>query len=53
LSPERQTLSLQTQGCQMGDFQTKNPTLDNVLECLSMKDVGKFYGHLLYFVAIW
>jgi polyferredoxin len=23
------------------------------LECLAMNDVGKFYGHLVYFSAIW
>jgi hypothetical protein len=37
-------------------FQTKNPNLGKILECLAMKDVGKFYGHfyghLVYFSAI-
>jgi hypothetical protein len=29
-------------------FQTQNPNLG---KCLAMKDVGKFYGHLVYFVV--
>jgi hypothetical protein len=24
-----------------------------ILECLAMKDVGKFYGHCVYFTDIW
>jgi hypothetical protein len=37
----------------MVDFQTKNPILGKLFEGLPMKDVGKFYGHLVYFTAIW
>jgi hypothetical protein len=31
-------------------FHTKIP-IWVILECLAMKDVGKFYGHLVYFTA--
>jgi hypothetical protein len=34
-------------------FQTKNPNMGNFWECLAKKDVGKFYGHLVYLTAIW
>jgi hypothetical protein len=33
-------------------FQTKNPNFGQILECLAMKDVGKFYSHLVHFSAI-
>jgi hypothetical protein len=37
----------------MGYFQTKNPNLGKFLEGLAMEDYGIFYGHLVYFTAIW
>jgi hypothetical protein len=47
------------QGCQMGNFQTKNPIWLN-LDGLAMEDVGifnlpfgLFCGNSVYFVAIW
>jgi hypothetical protein len=41
------------QGCQMVYFKTKNPNLGKLCtECLAMKDVGKFNGHLVYFTII-
>jgi hypothetical protein len=36
----------------MGYLQTQNPNLVQSWECIAMKDVGKFYGHLVYFSAI-
>jgi hypothetical protein len=33
-------------------FRNKNSKFWLILECLAMKDVGKFYGHLVYFVVI-
>jgi hypothetical protein len=39
------------QGCQMAYFQTKNTGY--ILESYAMEDVGTFYGHLVYFMAIW
>jgi hypothetical protein len=41
------------EGCQMAYFQTKNHNFGTFLEGLAMEDVGIFYGHLVYFVAIW
>jgi hypothetical protein len=35
------------QGCQMVHFQTKNSQFEFILECLAIKDVGKFYDHLV------
>jgi hypothetical protein len=32
----------------MAYFQTKNPNLS-----LAMEDVGIFYNHLVYFMAVW
>jgi hypothetical protein len=40
------------QGCQMVYFKTKNCNL-GTLEGLAMEDVGVFYGHLVYFTAIY
>jgi hypothetical protein len=40
-------------GCQMVCFQTKNPDLSKLLEGLRMENVGIFYDHLKYFMAIW
>jgi hypothetical protein len=38
----------------MVHFQTKNlPKFGKNLEGLSMKNVDIFYGHLVYFMAIW
>jgi hypothetical protein len=38
----------------MGDFQTKNPNLGKFWRVYqAMGDVGIFYGHLVYFMAIW
>jgi hypothetical protein len=36
----------------MAYFQTKNPNLGKFLECVAMKNVGKFNGRLVYFTAI-
>jgi hypothetical protein len=38
------------QGCQMAYFQTE---LGYILECLGMENVGIFYDHFEYFIAIW
>jgi hypothetical protein len=37
----------------MAYFQTKNNSFGTFLEGLAMEDVGIFYGHLIYFLAIW
>jgi hypothetical protein len=34
-------------------FSNLNPTLGNFLEGLGMENVGIFYGHLGYILAIW
>jgi hypothetical protein len=41
------------QGCQMVCFQTKNPKFGLIFEGLWMVNVGIFYDHLEYFMAIW
>jgi hypothetical protein len=41
-----------TQGCQMVYFRTKNPNLC-ILEGPRMENAGLFFGHLVYFWAIW
>jgi hypothetical protein len=41
------------QGCQMAYFQTKNANLGKFWSVNAMEDVGKFYGHFVYFIAIW
>jgi hypothetical protein len=49
------------QGCQMASFHTKNPNLGKFMRILQWigvgifygNYVGSFYGHLVYFVAIW
>jgi hypothetical protein len=46
------TLGPLEQGCQMAYFQTKNPNLGKFRRAFAMKDVGIFYGHLVYFPAI-
>jgi hypothetical protein len=33
-------------------FHAKNPQFDYILEILGMENVGLFYGHLAYFMAI-
>jgi hypothetical protein len=33
-------------------FQTKNPNLGGIFDGVSMEDVGIFYGHLDYFMAM-
>jgi hypothetical protein len=38
------------QACQMAYFQKK---IDKLLAGLAMEDVGLFYGHLVYYTAIW
>jgi hypothetical protein len=40
------------QGCQMVYFHTKKSHLGS-LESLGMENIGIFYGHLVYFKAIW
>jgi hypothetical protein len=40
-------------GCQMVCFQTKNPKLGKFWRVLRWWIVGLFYGHLVYFIAIW
>jgi hypothetical protein len=44
-------------GCQMVYFQTKNTTLGNFLDCLAIKEFGKFWSvlqlkNLVNFIAI-
>jgi hypothetical protein len=34
-------------------FNTKNPNLGTILEGLGLEYVGIFYGHLVWFVAVW
>jgi hypothetical protein len=36
-----------------GIFTNQNPNLGKFLEGLAMEDVVIFYGHLVYFTAIW
>jgi hypothetical protein len=36
-----------------GMFSKQKGQFGSILECLAMKDVGKFNGHLVYFTAIW
>jgi hypothetical protein len=41
------------QGCRMLYFQTKNCNLGKFFQGLAMEDVGIFFVHLVYFMAIW
>jgi hypothetical protein len=41
------------QGCQMAYFQNQKSLFYKILEGLAVEDVGIFYGHLVYFMAIW
>jgi hypothetical protein len=34
-------------------FKTKNANLGKFLECFAMRDVGQFFGHFVYFSAVW
>jgi hypothetical protein len=34
-------------------FQTKDSRFGEIFEGIAMDDVGKFYGHFVYFTAIW
>jgi hypothetical protein len=46
--------TISIQGCQMVSFRTKNPNLGKFWRVLlAMEDVGKFYGDLINFPAIW
>jgi hypothetical protein len=36
-----------------GIFSNQKYQFGKILECFAMKDFGKFYGHLFYFIAIW
>jgi hypothetical protein len=36
-----------------GLFSNKKYQFGKILEGLAMEDVGIFYGHLVYFMAIW
>jgi hypothetical protein len=36
-----------------GIFSYQKSKFGGILECLVVKDAGKFYGHLVYFTAIW
>jgi hypothetical protein len=36
-----------------GIFSNQNTKFGYILECLAMKDAGKFYGHLEYLTVIW
>jgi hypothetical protein len=36
-----------------GLFSKQKSQFGKILECLAMKEVAKFYGHLVYFTAIW
>jgi hypothetical protein len=40
-------------GCQMVYFQTQKSQFGLILEEIEMEDVGIFYGHFVYFTAIW
>jgi hypothetical protein len=35
-----------------GIFSNQKSQIWLILECLATKDVGKFYGHLVYFTAV-
>jgi hypothetical protein len=36
-----------------GIFSNQKAQFGQISECLAKKDVGIFYGHLVYFTAIW
>jgi hypothetical protein len=37
----------------MACFQTKKSQFGEILEAFAMNDADIFYGHLVYFTAIW
>jgi hypothetical protein len=36
-----------------GIFSNQKCQFGQIFECLAMKDVGEFYGHFVYFTAMW
>jgi hypothetical protein len=44
---------LDSEGCQMVCFQTKNPNFGKFWRVWLCKILGIFYDHLVYFMAIW
>jgi hypothetical protein len=50
LTPSKQiSYDIRSNVARWNIFKQKMP----ILGCLAMKDVGKFYGHFVYFTAIW
>jgi hypothetical protein len=46
------TFAALSPGLPEGIFSNQKSQFGQILECLAMKEAGKFYGHLVYFTAI-